>query len=501
MATTPPLLSLPPFLTGSWFLHPLLTLALDYDTAQGDWLSSSMLVRKIGSFFKALQRPCQGLPGWIQPGLHGLHWLGYFAVLLALPVLNTTMIGGLVWLTTFVLGIRLLLGHIQLRWSIIDTLVTLFFATAVLSTAFSSFTHTSLIGLVKFMTFYVAYANARVLLTQCSKAIWWVSLLFLALGCMEAVVSFYQYVYRIQPLATWQDPNLNPELKLIRVFGTLQPSNPNLLAGYLIHIIPVSISLSLIALFNRQWLIGLILSGLSGLTTLTLVLTGSRGGYLAIAGMMLALFFWVGHILWHEPTFKKQIALKTAWALTALLGIAGVVGAIALMPAIQHRVLSIFSMRQDSSNSFRLNVWGSVIEMIRDNWLVGIGPGNNTFKLVYGLYMVPGYTALSAYSIFLEIWVEQGILGIVVFSLLWLTLMLRAGCSLFTNIPIQNKLLIGGLWTGILGSTIYGCFDTIWYRPSVNVLFWCLVAALAVLTQKALSGQTDLNPLLNETSS
>jgi putative inorganic carbon (HCO3(-)) transporter len=115
---------------------------------------------------------------------------------------------------------------------------------------------------------------------------------------------------------------------------------------------------------------------------------------------------------------------------------------------------------------------------------VGIGPGNGTFKLVYGLYMVPGYNALGSYSVPLEIAVEQGWIGLIIFISLLIVLKFRTWLALDDpKRSLEEKLLIGTLFTGIAGSFMYGIFDTIWYRPSVNLLFWFMVAALAKLSE------------------
>jgi putative inorganic carbon (HCO3(-)) transporter len=140
-------------------------------------------------------------------------------------------------------------------------------------------------------------------------------------------------------------------------------------------------------------------------------------------------------------------------------------------------------MREDSSISYRLNVYNSVMQMIRDNWLFGIGPGNGTFKQVYGYYMVPGYFALGSYSVPLEITAEQGIVGLLVFLLLALVLALRTLRTMDGDSSLRNKWLVALLACGVLGSLLYGVFDTIWYRPSVNLVFWFFVAALSMQTE------------------
>ena len=55
--------------------------------------------------------------------------------------------------------------------------------------------------------------------------------------------------------------------------------------------------------------------------------------------------------------------------------------------SLRARIFSIFAMRTDSSNSFRFNVYHSCIDMVKDNWLLGIGLGNQNFREIYGLYM------------------------------------------------------------------------------------------------------------------
>lgn len=92
-----------------------------------------------------------------------------------------------------------------------------------------------------------------------------------------------------------------------------------------------------------------------------------------------------------------------------------ITAAILFSTSLRARVLSIFAMRQDSSNSFRFNVYQSSFNMFKDNWLLGIGVGNQNFREIYGLYMRTGFDALSAYNIFLEISVESGIFALLAF--------------------------------------------------------------------------------------
>jgi len=158
-------------------------------------------------------------------------------------------------------------------------------------------------------------------------------------------------------------------------------------------------------------------------------------------------------------------------------------------------VTSMFIGRGDSSNNFRINVWTAVIDMIRDRPILGIGPGNTAFNKVYPLYMKPKYTALSAYSVLLEIAVETGFIGLTCF--LWLlSVTINQGLLQIKNLrdaqfqqlnsqeespsPKSNQgfWLIAAIAT-LVGMMAHGFFDTVWYRPEVNMLWWLMVAIIA----------------------
>lgn len=143
--------------------------------------------------------------------------------------------------------------------------------------------------------------------------------------------------------------------------------------------------------------------------------------------------------------------------------------------------MSIFVGREDSSNNFRINVWMAVIEMIKDRPILGIGPGNDAFNKVYPRYQQPGYTALSAYSILLEIGVETGLIGIACFLWLILVTLTQAWQRLQHLRQIRSR---EGFWlmaavATMVGMLAHGLVDTVWYRPQVSTLWWLMIATVA----------------------
>ncbi|MGC1393494.1 MAG: O-antigen ligase family protein, partial [Coleofasciculaceae cyanobacterium] len=141
----------------------------------------------------------------------------------------------------------------------------------------------------------------------------------------------------------------------------------------------------------------------------------------------------------------------------------------------------LFVGRGDSSNNFRINVWTSVVEMIKDRPILGIGPGNSAFNKVYPQYMRPRFSALSAYSVLLEVAVETGLIGFCCFF--WLLIVtFNQGIQQLGRLRLagnQEGFWLIGAIASMAGILAHGFVDTVWYRPEVNTLWWLMVAIVA----------------------
>ena len=128
-----------------------------------------------------------------------------------------------------------------------------------------------------------------------------------------------------------------------------------------------------------------------------------------------------------------------------------------------------------------MTVWAAVFEMIRDRPWLGIGSGNEAFNQVYPLYQRPNYTALSAYSIYLEILVEMGIIGFTAF-LGFLGTIVYHGWQKLTRLrqlKAREGFWVIGAIAAMAGMLTHGLVDTVWYRPEISTLWWLMVAMVA----------------------
>lgn len=134
---------------------------------------------------------------------------------------------------------------------------------------------------------------------------------------------------------------------------------------------------------------------------------GCRGAYIGFLMILACVFIILGKFIWqHGKEHFKKIFISVIGSMAALFTVV-----VLSVSSLRTRVFSIFVMREDSSTSFRFNVYQSAIHMIKDNWLLGIGVGNQNFRERFTVFICElVFDALSAYSIYLEIAVESGIL-------------------------------------------------------------------------------------------
>lgn len=433
-------------------------------------------------------RQSSWLMQWAEP-------LGF--VLLALtfgmgPFVNNALVGVLMaagaafWLLLTVSDDR------AIALTPIHLLVFLYWGISTVAAAMSPVKAAAFTGWTK-LTLYLLFFALMARILRDSR---WRSYLIAVFLNVSLIVSFYgvrQWIDKVPPLATWNDPT-STQANLTRAYSFL--GNPNLLGSYLLP----AIALSAAALFVwKGWGTKLLALTILLVNCACLRFTDSRGAWIGFVALLVVflvlLWYWYSPLM---PRFWRTWALPLGLGSLAGMLILGIV----LVEPLRDRVASMFIGRGDSSNNFRINVWTAVIDMIRARPILGIGPGNNAFNKVYPLYMKPRFTALSAYSVLLEIAVETGIIGLTCFIWLLATTVnqglmqikkLRdaqfnssnlAGESSNLKSQIPNLKSDGGFWliaaiSTLAGMMAHGFVDTVWYRPEVNMLWWLMVAIIA----------------------
>lgn len=419
--------------------------------------------------------------------LEKIDWVILFLVsltFLTITFASTKIIGFLILLSFITFIIKYIFNRKEKHFlNPFDLGILVYLIIAGLSVIFSYFFIPSLKGYLKILLYVGSYLTFLNIMKSHPKRLLFLTCLLVFSASIESLYAIYQKIVGVEQLASWQDTeNVNPEQLMKRVFGSLQPLNPNLLAGYLIAPFALSLGTGFYFLNNKKIRQSLICFAGSILITLGIIFTGSRGAYMSLFSMFLSLIAISGYLIFNDYSSKK--CLKKLWISLIILGIILSIFVFISFPSLQHRIMSIFAFREDSSNSYRFNVYASSINMFFDNWFIGIGPGNITFRLIYGIYMITGFDALGAYSVPLEIAVESGIFGLLAF--LWIIFLgyIKSVKYIIKKNLIENKILLAGFLLALTGLMTHGMVDTVFFRPQINIIFWFIIASIAIITLK-----------------
>ena len=180
--------------------------------------------------------------------------------------------------------------------------------------------------------------------------------------------------------------NISPEMQLRlisnRVFGTLV--HPNALAGFLV-VVFAPVMLWCWRGPVRRWLQWVLVLGSGWLLVFCLALTGSRGGFIAFAVMIVVGLLVVVRRVW--------------WLLAALAVIAIVFGVAHQAGLIRHGL---------SSASARGDYWRGAVAIALDHPWLGTGPG--TFGSIYPKYKTATTEeAQLVHNSYLEMWSDSGV--------------------------------------------------------------------------------------------
>lgn len=358
--------------------------------------------------------------------------------------------------------------------SVADKFLLIYFMTVLISVAGSSLFVLSFKGFLKtliYLGFYISFIHYL----KDNRGM--LKYIFMALGFAifaESFIALKQNFLSVSEISGWQDMSrLNPEEVMTRVYGSVKPYNPNLFGGYMLSLLPATLVFVFLPLINKHYKTSICGLCCFLLGVVTIVMTGCRGAYLGLFVELVLIAVLTYKFL--RPVYKK-IFLMLSGCVTLLSTLY-----ILSKASLRARIISIFAMRSDSSNSFRFNVYNSCIDMFKDNWLLGIGVGNQNFREIYGLYMKTGFDALSAYNIYLETAVESGIFALLTF-IVFVGFNISRAIKYIIKHTNANSIYIAIALISLSGILIHGFVDTVFFRPQIQFVFWMMIGVIRVLT-------------------
>jgi O-antigen ligase len=257
----------------------------------------------------------------------------------------------------------------------------------------------------------------------------------------------------ISPIGTWLNA-LIPQFAFI-------PLYPNNIAGILELALPIGVALLWKNSLHRNGAFFLAIF-IVVVLAFGMLMTASRAGWLAliIGGTMMALVAWMQHDSFSSKTNRRTLVVVTLILL-----------AIALIALVSFRQLiwnwvEIFYATSDEYS--RAELYRQTWRLIQDYVFTGSGLG--TFPMVYSTYalLIHVFFLPHAHNIFLQIWIEQGLVGLVAF--VWAIGTFYAWCW-------QQRHRLHWLAIGGIGATtvllLHGFLDApMWYANRTTALLF-----------------------------
>ena len=282
---------------------------------------------------------------------------------------------------------------------------------------------------------------------------------FLLMSLVVSSIGLLQKFLGVTAEGIWVDPQQFPDLK-VRVFSTMV--NPNILAGYLVLVIAYAVAWGT-SLREKYLRWGCAVVG--ALAAWCLLYTYSRGNWLACAALLAA------------------FCLFYSWKALLPVVVAGAVGLTVGGAAVWQRLTSILS-GQDTSIALRLAYLRST------KWIIEAFPwgvGWYGYRFVYPTYNYyladKSVIMYHCHNIFLNVWAELGLQGLLAFLLVW-------GMFLYNAVQVsrisKNPWLIAmgrGYVLASIGIAVGGLTDHVYFNTQMGLLFWTL-GILSMLCRK-----------------
>ena len=368
------------------------------------------------------------------------------AIAAAIPVLPTMLLAVLVLGTFLLYFVQLFLGRVKAQKTTMVSVLLGCFAICIIYAGTTSYAFpTAVLSMGLFLILMAVFFVAKDAIDTEEKLdfVLWV---MVSMGALIGLYAVYQYIVGVEMDAAWVDANSFD--MTTRAYATF--TNPNVLGEYLILVGSLAAGLMW---KMRNWVGKIYYTGCFGLICLGLAATGSRGA-------MLGLLFAAGlFVLLAE---KRLIPL----------GIVILMILPFVLPAsLWTRLASSITM-SDSSSLYRMSIYSASFDMIGHYWQTGIGLG--AFSQLYPLFSLEAANAYHAHNLFLQEFIELGIVGFSILVLLVLFFFQKL-YSAMAVVPKRFCFLLGAIFGGFGGLLLQGLTDHLWFDYKMVLFFWCFI--------------------------
>jgi putative inorganic carbon (hco3(-)) transporter len=257
---------------------------------------------------------------------------------------------------------------------------------------------------------------------------------------------------------------------LSRAVGTF--GSPNVAAAYLAMIVPLAVAI----LMSRSREAPRRLAAVATfLGVMALLITFSRGGWLAFSIALVALLLLLWRRGWLSPAVPVGIAV------------------VVVLPALFYQEAILRRLMSEEEALGRVPLLTIAVRMFESSPVVGIGPNN--FALVMDYFISPEIANAWIYTVhnkYLLVLSETGVLGLAAF-LLFLGATLFHGWKAWRSSDRVIAVVALGLTAAVAGHTVHMMVEIFNHRPMVQLL-WMVAALLMAMARIGGADDVKRNP-------
>ena len=358
-----------------------------------------------------------------------------------------------VLVTAFFYTTKIIRGKRIFKLELIDGFVLIFGIVIYLSSVFSAgregSTNAALVSCALMLGYFLVVNLMRTekWIKRCVAAL-------VSSATIVAIIGIFEY-FLGDSNGQWLDTRLFAGIRT-RVVSLFE--NPNVLATYLVLILPFALCYFVLATTKKEHFVSGIVCACFIVAT---VLTWSRGAWIALAVISIIFF-----------TIYSKKTLRIFGAIILAIPILPMI----LPQNIIDRFLSILNF-SDSSISYRIYTWIGSLRAIGDHFWGGIGYGPEAFEQIYPYYAYSGIEAAEhSHSLFLQILLALGIGGLLTF--VFMSFLFMQKCAEYIKSPENktSKFYVSAAFVSMIGALIMGVFDYIWFNYRVFFVFWIVLS-------------------------
>lgn len=366
-------------------------------------------------------------------------------------------------------------GKMSKLTRIFDLFLAIFVLSVILAEVFSILPFESLRFFLFYMSCFIMMGVLVLSIESRKQLMHVIEILILAIA-VSGLYGTWQSIVGVPVNPAQVDQRINEGMPG-RVYSTMENSNNFAVA------LTLFLPFFLVGFLNSEQKLKKVLYFILAIPCLvSLVMTFARGswvGFVAAAGIIV-LF-----------KYRKLIPLFLVLAIIALPFLPQI------LPQSIYRRLMTFFNPEDSSVGTRMDIYRTVLPVLKDYWVTGIGLDTNVFAVIIRkYYMFANTIPAHSHDLFLQIWVETGIVGILSFLGSIAGIIKRSIKAIMDKSdPFISNILVAGV-ASIVGMLVTGLPDYVWFYARVMMLFWVVIGI--ILAALGLAARADEKAMPDE---